>query len=190
MSFNKKVILTSAELLFLYFIVLIYPIIFYFKDCYVYVRDMKFDMCYGLDKYASQIITFIALCLLIFLSIKTSKYFLNIYRENQVRFNQANLSDEEDNNMRVLLFEISFIFSPIGCFIFMIILKLIRVFGFDSLRYPKLHFINIKYFVIFANICYFIPIITVAGFFNVLLDLNLKYNNPFNIFLEFLKLIM
>ena len=33
---------------------------------------------------------------------------LNIYRENQVRFNQVNLSDEEDNNMRVLLFEISF----------------------------------------------------------------------------------
>lgn len=186
MSFNKKVILTSAELLFLYFIVLIYPIIYYFKVCYV--DDMEFDMCYGLDRYVSQIITFIALCLLIFLSIKTSKYFLNIYRENQVRFNQVNLSDEEDNNMRVLLFEISFIFSPIGCFIFMIILKLIRVFGFDSLRYPKLHFINIKYFLIFANICYFIPIITVAGFFNVLLDL--KYNNPFNIFLNFLELIM
>ena len=111
MSFNKKVILTSLELLFLYFIVLIYPIIYYFKGCYV--RDTEFDMCYGLDEYVSQIITFIALCLLIFLSIKTSKYFLNIYRENQVRFNQVNLSDEEDNNMRVLLFEISFIFSPI-----------------------------------------------------------------------------
>lgn len=125
---------------------------------------LRLQKAYGNDLPISEFIEFkipiaisIVFLILSFLANKTAKYFVGIYNENQERFNSLSIKHEQNEQIKCLLFDISLFTTPIGCFIFMIILKLIRVFGFDNLKYPKIHENNNLNLLLFITFLFWLP---------------------------------
>ncbi|MCI5539057.1 hypothetical protein [Campylobacter lanienae] len=133
--------------------------------------------------YFSGATIMLAFCIaLVIFSKVAAEYFSSIYQENQIRFNNINMSDDEIEKTKSFLFDISLFSTPIGLLIFMIILKTIRIFGFDNLRYPKLHQTTC-----FSFLIYIMPILWIQTLiiFNIIFNFGEKHY----IIKDFLRLI-
>ena len=133
--------------------------------------------------YISEATIMLTFCLaLVIFGKVAAKYFSSIYQENQIRFNNINMSDDEIEKTKSFLFDISLFSTPIGLLIFMIILKIIRIFGFDNLRYPKLHQTTC-----FSFLIYIMPILWIQTL--IIFNIIFNFGENHYIIKDFLQLI-
>ena len=175
-NYQNKILITKKIFLTVAFVLTILGIILYIPSIEKYFRSIgliivHYDLS-GLDApHEKRIIMYWTVFDIIFgawlsyglylvynfICKKSVNIIANFYKENSLRFNKITVSDSDIDSLKCFFYDICFLFTPFGGFIFMFLMKITRIAIFDNLRYPQLHEYNFKIILIIAGlvgVCY------------------------------------